>query len=77
MRPEKLQRKRRTWTEEGDQEEVHQKEVLPSFLPTVEELSGWRSPPPQQQSMQTRTGPAGKQSKEGKKNSETHMKEQN
>lgn len=41
-----------------EEEEVHQKEVL---LPTVEELSEWRSPPPQRPSAQTQTGPAGRQ----------------
>lgn len=43
---------------EEEEEEVHQKEVL---LPTVEELSEWRSPPPQRPSAQTQTGPAGRQ----------------
>lgn len=36
--------------------EVHQKEVLP---PTVEELSEWRSLPPQRPSTQTQIDPAG------------------
>lgn len=29
-----------------------------ALLPTVEELSGWRSPPPQRPSAQTQTAPA-------------------
>ena len=44
--------------EEEEEEEVHPEEVLP---PTVEELSEWRSPPPQRPSAQTQTGPAGRQ----------------
>lgn len=50
--------------EEGEGEDVHQKEVL---CPTVEELSEWHSPPPQRPSMQTQTDPARRQRKGGKK----------
>lgn len=47
--------------EEEEEEEVHQ--VL---LPTEEELSEWHSPPRQQQSAQTQTGPAGRHREEGR-----------
>lgn len=52
-------RRGRPW-EEGEEEEVHR--VL---LPTEEELSEWHSPPRQQQSAQTQTGPARRHREEG------------
>lgn len=64
---ENVKRRQERWTErkntrgqrwKEEEEEVHPKEVL---LPTVEELSEWRSPPPQRPSAQTQTGPAGRQ----------------
>lgn len=50
-------------------ETVHQ--VL---LPTVEEPSEWRSPPPQRPSTQTQTGPAG-ETKKGRKREEENVLE--
>lgn len=44
------------------------------LLPIVEELSEWRSPPPQRPSTRTQTGPAGRQRKRG--STEKHTNEQ-
>lgn len=53
--------------EEGEEEEEEVHQVL---LSTVEEPSGWRSPPLQRPSAQTQTGPAGETKEEGRERAE-------